>query len=427
LRPLTLREAVLDALPGGERQTAAWKADVALDGFEAPAELRNRAVSALSGGWQRLMLVARAWVVEPDALLLDEPTNHLDLQRILLLERWLTGAAAGVPMVIASHDRDFLDAVTNRTLFLRPGTSRYFALSYTAARRELTREDEALAVQNERALREATKLRKQAAKLTNIGINSGSDLLTVKAKYLKDRASRIEGTVREGHRERPGEIRLANRGIHARVLISLEEQTVATPAGAPLFRIEKLHLFQGDRIVLLGANGTGKSQLVKLIHRALEGAPVTGIKVPPSLVLGYADQEMTQLPATGSPFDFIAGRFRLSDQRATALLAAAGFPVDRQNKPIGLLSLGQRARLGLLALRLTEPNFYLLDEPTNHVDIAGQEALESEMLRHEATTILVSHDRRFVRNVATRFLEIDGRRLLEVDGPDRFFARMASA
>jgi ATPase subunit of ABC transporter with duplicated ATPase domains len=157
----------------------------------------------------------------------------------------------------------------------------------------------------------------------------------------------------------------------------------------------------------------------------MEGEAVAGVKTTPSLVLGYADQEMSQLPAKGSPFDFIAGRFRLSDQRVTALLAAAGFPVDRQSKPIAAMSLGQRARLGLLALRLTEPNFYLLDEPTNHVDIAGQEALESEMLRHEATTVLVSHDRRFVRNVGTRFLEIDGRRLLEADGPDRFFARMA--
>src|SRR5690606_6634117 len=102
----------------------------------------------------------------------------------------------------------------------------------------------------------------------------------------------------------------------------------------------------------------------------------------------------------------IGTRFKLADARVTALLAAAGFPVEKQGKPIATLSFGQRARLGLLALRLTEPNFYLLDEPTNHVDIAGQEALESEVLGHEATTILVSHDRRFVRNVSTRFLEI---------------------
>jgi ATPase subunit of ABC transporter with duplicated ATPase domains len=107
-----------------------------------------------------------------------------------------------------------------------------------------------------------------------------------------------------------------------------------------------------------------------------------------------------------------------------SLLAAAGFTIEKQGKPIGQLSFGQRARLGLLALRLTEPNFYLMDEPTNHVDIPGREALESEILLHEATAVLVSHDRSFVRNVGNRYLLIDGRKLREVEGPEGFFEEM---
>ncbi len=424
LRKLTLREAVLDALPAADREVESWKADVALDGFETPDGLRDREVAALSGGWQRLMLIARCWIAEPDALLLDEPTNHLDLSKIYVLERWLETAARGVPTIIASHDRDFLDAVTNRTLFLRPGTSWYFPLAYSAARVELDREDETLAAQTERDLKEAGKLRKQAAKLTNIGINSGSDLLVVKAKQLKDRAAKIEGAVREGHRERSGEIRLANRGTHAKVLLGIENASVATPTGVPLFRIDKLHVFQGDRIVLLGPNGAGKSQMVGMIHRAMTGTEVQGVKVTPSLVLGYTDQEMSQLPAKGSPQEFISTRFRLPDNRVTSLLAGAGFVIEKQDRPIATLSFGQRARLALLALRLTDPNFYLMDEPTNHVDIPGQEALESEILSHEATAILVSHDRRFVRNIGTRFLEIRGKRLVEVESPEEFFAAM---
>ena len=97
-----------------------------LDEFETPEEMRDRLVSKLSGGWQRLMLIARIWVTQPDALLLDEPTNHLDLTKLFQLETWLNTVARGIPVVIASHDRDFLDATTNRTLFLRPGTSHYF-------------------------------------------------------------------------------------------------------------------------------------------------------------------------------------------------------------------------------------------------------------------------------------------------------------
>ena len=424
LHDLTLYDAILDALPASERETDSWRVDVVLDEFETPQEMRQRAVRALSGGWQRLMLLMRVWVRQPDALLLDEPTNHLDLQKILQLETWLTTAAGGIPIIVASHDRDFLDAVTNRTLFLRPETSRYFALPYSAARQALEQGDAADEAKLERELKEAKQLRKQAAKLTNIGINSGSDLLTVKAKYLKDRAAKIEAAATAVHKERSGEIRLANSGTHAKVLLAIEDVTVATPAGQPLFRIDKLHVFQGDRIVLLGRNGAGKSQLVKLVHRAMTGETVPGIKVTPSVVLGYTDQDLSQLSPKATPSD-VVGRFRLGDARSRALLAGAGFSVERQERPIERLSFGQKARLGLLALRLTEPNFYLMDEPTNHVDIPGQEKLESEILEHEATCILVSHDRRFVRNIGTRYLQIDGKRLKEVEGPEGFFAQMA--
>jgi len=425
LMGLSMRDAVLDALPPADREAEAWKADVALDGFETPWEMRDRLISELSGGWQRLMLIARVWVSEPDALLMDEPTNHLDLAKIFRLEQWLNREARNMPLLVASHDRDFLDAVTNRTLFLRPGTSRYFPLGYTAARAELEREDEAQLAQNERDLKEATKLRKQAAKLKNIGINSGSDLLITKTKQLKDRAAKIEERVVETHRERSGEIRLANRGTHARLLVGIENVTVATPAGTPLFRIEKLHIFQGERVVLLGRNGTGKSQFVKLLNRAIGEGGMEGIRVTPSVVLGYTDQEMSQLPDRETPEAFIGTRFKLPDARVRSLLAAAGFAIEKQSRPMSELSFGQRARVGLLALRLTEPNFYLMDEPTNHVDIPGREALESEILEHDATGVLVSHDRSFVRNVGNRYLLIEGKRLKPVDGPEDFFEEMA--
>ena len=425
LLPLTLRDAVLDALPPDLRDTDSWRAEVVLDEFETPDDMREREVSRLSGGWQRLMLIARVWINEPDALLLDEPTNHLDLGKIVQLERWLKAATRNMPVIIASHDRGFLDATTNRTLFLRPGTSHYFALPFTRARAALAEADEAAAKQQERELKEAKQLRQQASKLTNIGINSGSDLLTLKAKYLKERAAKIEASAVQLHKERSGEIRLANTGTHAKVLVAIEDLTVRTPDGRALFSIGKLHLFQGDRVVLLGRNGAGKSQFMKLVTRAMEGEAIPGVRVTASLRLGATDQEMSQLPSSGTPFDFIAG-FNQGDQRTKALLAAAGFPVEKQGQSIARLSFGQRARLALLALRLSEPNFYLLDEPTNHVDIAGQEQLEAEILEHGASCILVSHDRSFVRNIGTRFFEISGTRLVERDDPEGFFAAMAT-
>jgi ATPase subunit of ABC transporter with duplicated ATPase domains len=419
LLTLTLTEAIRRALPAAERDSNQWRVDVVLDEFGASPDLRERPLHALSGGWQRLALIARAWVTEPDALLLDEPTNHLDLAKIQMLERWI--AACRVPMVIASHDRRFLDACTTRTLFLRPGTSRLCAHPYSQARQLLADDDAAAETKLAKETREVDRLRRNANELKNVGINSGSDLLLKKSKQLRERATALEQTLASVHSDRSGDIRLANRGTHAKLMLALDGVDVCAPDGRMLFRVGKLDVFQQDRIAVLGRNGVGKSQFVRLLRRALMGDEVAGLRASPSIVLGYVDQLMSHLPDAATPHGFISGTFRPGDQRTVSLLAGAGITVDMQRRPIASLSPGQKARLGLLALRLTEPNFYLMDEPTNHVDITGQERLEVEIRAHEATCVIVSHDRAFVQAIATRYLLIDGGRITEVDSPERFY------
>jgi ATPase subunit of ABC transporter with duplicated ATPase domains len=424
----TFREAVHDALPSEQADSEGWRVDVVLEELGVPDELRERKLAALSGGWQRLALLARVWVTEPDVLLLDEPTNHLDLTRISQLEDWLNALPRDVPVIISSHDRAFLDAVTNRTLFLRPEASQAFSLPYSLARAALDETDAAEERRFEKDMKTAQQLRRQAAKLNNIGINSGSDLLTVKTRQLKERAERIEDSARPAHLERSaGTIKLANRGTHARVLVTFDDAAVTTPDGVLLFRTGKLWIRQGDRVVLLGRNGTGKTRLVDMVRQAIadpENADER-TKATPSLVLGYGDQGLSDLADNDTPLGVVARRFALGEQRARSLLAGAGIGVDMQASLIGRLSGGQKARLGMLALRLTQPNFYLLDEPTNHLDIEGQEALEAELMKHEASCLLVSHDRSFVRAVGTRFWLIDRKRLVEVEGPEDFFAEAA--
>ncbi|MEO1639014.1 MAG: ABC-F family ATP-binding cassette domain-containing protein [Pseudomonadota bacterium] len=418
----TLYDLVLGALPAEQAEYESWRVDVVLDDLKVPYELQHTPLDTLSGGWQRTALLAAAWVTEPDLLLLDEPTNHLDLQRIGLLQDWLSALPHDVPAVITSHDRAFLDATTNRTLFLRTEESRIFPLPYSRARVALAEADAADARRHANDLDKAKQLRKQAAKLKNIGINSGSDLLTIKTKQLSERAAKIEAAAKPAHQDRSaGDIRLTNSGTHAKALIGLDDVAVETPDGRTLYQTGKIWINQGDRIVLLGKNGTGKTRLVRLIHLAILG-DVAGVKVTPTLTLGYSDQHLTQLDDDDTPMTAVAGQFDVGDQRARGLLAGAGVNIQMQETPIKSLSGGQKARLAMLILRLQQPNFYLLDEPTNHLDIEGQEALEDELTRHGATCLLVSHDRQFLRNVGNRFCKIRGKKLVEVDGPDDFLA-----
>jgi ATPase subunit of ABC transporter with duplicated ATPase domains len=420
LMALSFNAAVREGLDEGEH----WRADIVLDSLEAPAELRDRTLAQLSGGWRRLALLARTWVADPDVLLLDEPTNHLDLGKILLLEDWLNQLPRDIAVVVASHDRAFLDAATNRTLFLRPERSQLYALPFTPARAALDETDAAEARRFEKDIKTAQQLRRQAAKLHNIGVNSGSDLLITKTKQLKQRAERLETAARPAHQERgAGAIRLDHRGTHAKVLMSFDQAEVRTPDGTLLLKTGKLFIHQGDRVVLLGANGTGKTRLVRLAKAAIEGGAVNGsVKAAASLVLGYGDQGLADLADDDTPLKAITRPFDVGDQRARSLLAGAGMEILAQEKPISSLSGGQKARLAMLVLRLIRPTFYLLDEPTNHLDIEGQEALEAELMDDEATCLVVSHDRGFVRAVGNRFWLIEGRKLVEVDSPEAFFA-----
>jgi len=416
--------AVLEALSGERQADESWRVDVALQWLEVPAELWGKPLRQLSGGWLRFAMLARVLVTEPDVLLLDEPTNHLDLAKIGRLETWLNALPREMPVVIASHDRAFLDATTNRTLFLRPERSQLFQLPYARARAVLDEVDASDARRHQKDMKTVRQLRQQAAKLNNLGINSGSDLLLSKTRQLKQRAEKLEESAKPAHVERSaGTIRLANRDTHAKVLIRLNDAAIATPDGRLLFRTGQQFICNGDRLGLLGPNGAGKTRLVTALRQAIEAAKAAPAEITATeaLVTGYCDQALADLPDTDTPMRAIVGRFEVGDQRARGLLAGIGLSIEMQRRPIGRLSGGQKARLGLLVLRLTEPNFYLLDEPTNHLDIEGQEALEEELIERQASCLLVSHDRQFVRTVANRFWLIGARKLVEVDGPDRFF------
>lgn len=417
---MTPYEFTLASLLPEQADYESWRVDMVLNDLHMPFELQHKPLSVLSGGWQRMAMLAAIWVTEPDVLLLDEPTNHLDLRRIGQLQAWLKALPRDVAVVVTSHDRAFLDETTTRTLFLRAERTRIFPLPFSKARRAL---DEADASDERRFANELSKaktLRRQAAKLKNVGINSGSDLLLTKTKQLTARAEQLEAAARPANQDRSaGDIRLVNSGTHAKALITLPNVQINAPDGTLLYRTGQKWISKGDRVVLLGANGTGKTRLMELVNDAFSD-PECKVRAAPSVVPAFSDQHLTGLVPDMTPMALITNQFDIGDQRARAILAGAGVSKQMQDTKVAALSGGQKARLAMVILRLKSPNFYLLDEPTNHLDIEGQEALEDELIRHGAACLLVSHDRSFLHNVGNRFWWIKGKRLEEVDDAEAF-------
>jgi ATPase subunit of ABC transporter with duplicated ATPase domains len=202
------------------------------------------------------------------------------------------------------------------------------------ARHLLGEDDTAQDRKHAKDAKEVERLRRNAGELRNVGVNSGSDLLQKMSMQLRDRAERLEQTLRPTHVERSGKIRLASRSTHARVLIALRDAVVQAPDGCALFSITKLDLRQDDRLVLLGRNGVGNSQLIAMLRLAV-AQQVAGVRVSPGVVLGHAAQGMAHLPDGVTPHRTIAALPGRSDGRAASLLAGAGLGVDTHHKPTG--------------------------------------------------------------------------------------------
>jgi ATPase subunit of ABC transporter with duplicated ATPase domains len=425
---LTVRQVMQRALAHAGAEGEDWRIDILVDEIGMDPAAVEGAYSALSGGWQRLVLVACAALLEePDVLVLDEPTNHLDLGNIATLERWLNETIK-LPMLIVSHDREFLNRVTTRTIFLRADGAHAFKTRFSEARQTLLARDAADA--RRRALEE-----KEIARLEEVCARykvwaQKNDIFDKKRKIVEKRIERIETGKTQTYQARERRLELAEGDIEAKVALRIEGLPVATPDGRRLINIERLAIRAGDRVALLGTNGAGKSTLLAALAGAFAARDVhydgkAAVRFNPACRLAVFDQSMADLPLDWSLTEYMTEVDGIGEREAIQSLIKAGFPFRRLGDPISLLSFGERARLMFLRLKAERPNFYLLDEPTNHLDIEGQEALESQLDGADVSCLFVSHDRYFTRTAATRFLEIRRGRLVEVEDPDEFFEAQA--
>lgn len=363
----------------------------------------EQSLSKLSGGWQRRVLLARALVGDPDILLLDEPTNHLDVPAIAWLEEAL-GAFRGA-MLFVSHDRAFIRRMATRVVELDRGKLVSFAASYD---RYLELKEKALE-EEERENALFDKRLKQEEAWIRQGIKARRTRNMGRVRALK--------AMREEHRQRRVRSGTASFSVEdaarsGKLVVEATEAGFAYPDGTPIIQDMNLTVLRGDKIGLVGENGTGKTTLVRLLLGDLE--PTEGaIRLGTNMQVAYFDQLRGELDLDRNALDNLSeGRefIEINGQSKHVLgyLQEFLFTPERARSPVSVFSGGERARLLLAKLFSKPANILVLDEPTNDLDVETLELLEEQLSEFAGTVIVISHDREFLDNVITETVFLDG-------------------
>jgi len=369
----------------------------------------GKSVSVLSGGQKKLVVLAQLLLAQPSVLLLDEPDNHLDLNGKAFLERMITDYPGAV--VIISHDRYLLDAVVTHIAEIEDGKLTTFLGDYTAfivdKEERLARQEELYQVQQRRIARLEAAFKRYKL-WTQVNDKFASRMRATQSKI--DRIERIERPVLE--RRRMGLELNGWRGSNK--VLELIGVRKAFGDVRPLREVNLL-LRHGERVGLIGANGAGKSVLLRTIIGQMQ--PDAGeVKIGPSVKLGYYAQEHETLNFEQTPLDAARYATRITEEAAVAFLKKYLFSYPQTSQKIGKLSGGERGRLQLALLVLSGANFLLLDEPTNNLDIASAEVLENALADFEGTVLVISHDRYFLDRTVDRVVELEGGVLTEYVG-----------
>ncbi|MDK2707846.1 ABC-F family ATP-binding cassette domain-containing protein [Enterobacter cloacae] len=421
--PLTMLDAVLAQLPTTERESLRWKAETLLAGMGFTPQDMALTSATLSGGQHTRLLLARALIGEPDLLLLDEPSNHLDLPTMLWLEQFLQNWSGS--FVLVSHDRQLLDAVTNGSWILRDKMLHYFALPCTAARQALVAKDESDALRHKAEQKEIDRVTASARRLATWGKVYDNEDLARKAKQMEKQVERLKECQTELTAGSPWTLTLRGDALRADRLLEMENLGVPPAPGLPdLFHVDIARLKSGDRVAIVGRNGSGKSSLMKLIWRHFSGEPSeAGLKLHPRVSPGYYDQTLNQLPDEATIFDALEPFAPAPQDRKMALISA-GFPWARHGQKVSTLSGGERSRLLFVGLTLARYSLLMLDEPTNHLDMEGKEALATTLQQFDGGVLLVSHDRQLIAQSCNRFWLIEDGLLSEWHDAEAVFERL---
>jgi len=399
------------------------RAQALLMGLGFKSEQVEAPVNSFSGGWRMRLQLARALMCPADLLLLDEPTNHLDLDALVWLEAWLQRFQGTIVMI--SHDREFLDAITGVTIHLDDGTLTRYGGNYS------TFEE----MRAERMAQQQAAHGRQQERVAQL--QRFIDRFKAKASKAKQAQSRVKALARmeriapvltssdfafefKEPKSLPNPM-LAMSNMECGYLVQDDVDPDTEPVRKVIVRNINKTVLAGQRIGILGANGQGKSTLVKTISRSMKalGGEVTEGK---GLSIGYfAQQEMDVVHADDTPLQHMVRLARTvgpegREQELRDFLGQFRFVGDMVHQVIGTLSGGEKARLVLASLVWQRPNLLLMDEPTNHLDLTTREALSMALNEFEGTVMLVSHDRALLREVCDEFWLVSHGAVLPFDG-----------
>ncbi len=369
----------------------------------------EKPINTLSGGQKTRVSLGTLLLTKPDLLLLDEPTNHLDMESI----RWLEGYLMNYPgaVFIVSHDRYFLDKVVTKVVEIENGRSLCYEGNYSAfaLKKALVRDAQYKAYINQQR-----EIRHQEAVIEKLrSFNREKSIRRAESREkLLNKMERVDKPAEITDRMR---LSLEPRIQSGNDVLRVEHLGKAFP-GQVLFRDISFDIKRGERVALIGNNGTGKTTLLKILNGLLpqdDGRFVLGAKVQ----IGYYDQEHHVLHPEKTPFQEIADAYpTLTETEIRNMLAAFLFTGDDVFNQISSLSGGERGRVSLAKLMLSEANFLILDEPTNHLDISSKEILEEALNSYTGTVLYVSHDRYFINQTATRILDLTNQTLVNYIG-----------
>jgi len=382
--------------------TAEHRVEDVLGGLGFTPGQYDQPVGTLSGGEKKLVSLARLLLEMPDLLLLDEPDNHLDLDA----KGWLEGFIASYPgtVMIISHDRYLLDRVVKRIFELEDGQIGVYAGNYTYYAEERQKR---LIQRHEMYTSQQEELKRMEALLRQLrGWAKQNDKFAPRMRSMEKRVEKAREAASERPVMRRERIRLSFDSERSGRKVLEAKGLSQSMNGRVLFAPFDLSIQYGERVGIVGANGSGKTTLLKTITEALPPTKGT-VKIGASVVLGYYTQEQETLPMSSRLMDFVRSLRPMTEQGAIGVLRSLLFSYREMHNKIRDLSGGEKSRLQIARLMLTDANFLVLDEPTNNLDIASIEVLESALDEFEGTLLAVSHDRYFLDRIVNRIVAIE--------------------